>query len=401
MENISGNTDRPQELHRQNFSVTQKITLVVGIISLAAVIVFGLAARNRSKAVLARTTERAAVPIVNTAVLKLTDQKSELVLPGNTTPYVDAAIYARTSGYLKSWFVDIGGHASQGQELALIETPELDHQVKQAKADLKTAEEAERIAKITADRWQVLLQKDAVSRQETDQYVSDLRSKQSGIESAKANLSRLEQLQSFERVTAPFAGVITARSTDIGALIGAGAGTEPKELFHISDVSRLRIYVSVPEVDLASARDGSQVDLTLDEYPGRTFKGIVVRNADFIDPASRTMRIEIDLDNPKDEVKAGAYVLAHFRAVSKDSRVGAVLTVPANALLFRSEGLSVALFQDGKAQLKPITVGRDFGSTLEILSGLKAGDMVILNPSDSLSSGAYVKEAESAEAYTK
>jgi RND family efflux transporter MFP subunit len=228
-----------------------------------------------------------------------------------------------------------------------------------------------------------------------DQYVSDLASKRSALDSAKANLQRLEQLQSFEKVTAPFAGVITARSTDIGALIDAGAATSPKELFRISDVSLLCIYAAVPEVDLASARDGAEVNLTPDEYSGRVFKGLVVRNADAIDLSTRTMRVEIDLDNSKDEVKAGRYVLAHFKAVSGGSNGNTVLSLPANALLFRAKGLRVALFQDGHAQLTPITVDRDFGSSLDVLTGLKACDKVILNPSDSLTNGEEIKEAPS------
>jgi RND family efflux transporter MFP subunit len=264
--------------------------------------------------------------------------------------------------------------------------------VQQAKADLQTAQENERLAQTTSDRWQKLLKDDAVSQQETDQYVSDLQAKKSALESASANLQRLEQLQSFEKVFAPFSGVITARNTDIGALIDAGSGSSPKELFHISDVSRLRIYVSVPEADLAAAQDGSVVDLTLDEYPGKTFRGTVVRTADAIDLSSRTMRVEVDLLNPKDEVKVGAYVRAHFRQTSSPANPGSQLTVPANALLFRSEGLRVALLQNGRAELVPITVGRDYGSSLEVVSGLKAGDKVILNPSDSLTSGTPVKE---------
>jgi RND family efflux transporter MFP subunit len=240
-----------------------------------------------------------------------------------------------------------------------------------------------------------------VSQQETDQYVSDLQAKKSTLNSTNANLQRLMQLQSFEKVYAPFSGVITARNTDIGALIDAGSGSAPKELFHISDVAHLRIYVSVPEVDLASARNGSPVDLTLDEYPGKTYRGTVVRTSDAIDLNSRTMRVEIDLNNPNDEVKAGAYVRAHFKPASSLGEHAGQLTVPANALLFRSEGLRVALLQNGRAQLTSISVGRDYGSNLEVLSGLKLGDKIILNPSDSLTSGTPVKEADSTGDHTR
>lgn len=392
MEDANHKVEQPLTLSRKPFSAIQKGAVVVLAYVVIIVVVFGLLSRKHSDKVLGEATERAAIPAVTTLTLKATEQQSELVLPGNTEAFVDAPIYARTNGYLKRWYLDIGGHARQGQLLADIETPELDRQVEQARADLQTAQENEKLAQTTSDRWQKLLKDDAVSQQETDQYVSDLQAKKSTLNSANANLQRLMQLQSFEKVYAPFSGVITARNTDIGALIDAGSGGSPKELFHISDVSHLRIYVSVPEVDLVSARNGAPVDLTLDEYPGKTYRGTVVRTSDAIDLASRTMRVEIDLSNPNDEVKAGAYVRAHFKPAASSGEHATQLTVPANALLFRSEGLRVALLQDGRAQLTPISVGRDYGSALEVLSGVKAGDKVILNPSDSLTSGTQVKE---------
>jgi RND family efflux transporter MFP subunit len=396
MEDANPQPEQPLKLVRKSFSAIQKGGIVAVACVVAIIVIVGLLSRKHSNTVLGQTTERAALPVVTTFTLKPTQEQNELVLlPGNTQAFVDAPIYARTNGYLKRWYVDIGGHARQGQLLAEIETPELDRQVEQARADLQTAQENERLAQTTADRWQKLLKDDAVSQQETDQYVSDLQAKKSTLNSTNANLQRLMQLQSFEKVYAPFSGVITARNTDIGALIDAGSGNSPKELFHISDVEHLRIYVSVPEADLASARSGSPVDLTLDEYPGKTYRGTVIRTSDAIDLASRTMRVEIDLNNPKDDVKAGAYVLAHFKPASSSGEHPGQLTVPANALLFRSEGLRVALLQNGRAQLTPISVGRDYGSNLEILSGLKLGDKIILNPSDSLTSGTPVKEADS------
>src|ERR1700759_4038269 len=261
MENANVNPEQPHVMTRKPFSSVQKVVAVLAVVAFLVIVVVGLLARRGSYTVLGETTEHAAVPTVTTTVIKTSAPQTELVLPGNTQAFVDAAIYARTSGYLKRWYVDIGGRARQGQLLAEIETPELDRQVQQAKADLQTAQENERLAQTTSDRWQKLLKDDAVSQQETDQYVSDLQSKKSTLESANANLQRLEQLQSFEKVFAPFSGVITARNTDIGALIDAGSGSSPKELFHISDVSHLRIYVSVPEVDLVSARNGAPVDL--------------------------------------------------------------------------------------------------------------------------------------------
>jgi RND family efflux transporter MFP subunit len=392
MEDATHQTGQPLTLSRKPFSTIQKGALGALACVVVIVVVVGLLSRKRSDKMLGETTERAAMPAVTTLTLKPTELQGELVLPGNTQAFVDAPIYARTNGYLKRWYVDIGGHAHQGQLLADIETPELDRQVEQAHADLETAQENERLAQTTADRWQKLLKDDAVSQQETDQYVSDLQAKKSALNSANANLQRLMQLQSFEKVYAPFSGVIIARNTDTGALIDAGSGGMPKELFHISDVSRLRIYVSVPEVDLVSARNGADVGLTLDEYPDKVYRGTVVRTSDAIDLASRTMRVEIDLNNPNDEVKAGAYLRVHFEPASSSGAHATQLTVPANALLFRSEGLRVALLEDGRAKLAPISVGRDYGSDLEVLSGVKAGDKVILNPSDSLTSGTPVKE---------
>src|ERR1700744_3777058 len=273
MEDANHKVEQPLTLSRRPFSVIQKGAVVVLACVVVIVVVFGLLSRKHSDKVLGEATERAAIPAVTTLKLKTTEQQSELVLPGNTEAFVDAPIYARTNGYLKRWYLDIGGHARQGQLLADIETPELDRQVEQARADLQTAQENEKLAQTTNDRWQKLLKDDAVSQQETDQYASDLQAKRSTLDASKANLNRLEQLQSFEKVYAPFSGVIPARNTDTGALIDAGAGAAPKELFHISDVSRLRVFVSVPEAELDSARNGASVDLTLDEYPGQKFTG--------------------------------------------------------------------------------------------------------------------------------
>ena len=313
----------------------------------------------------------------------------EVVLPGNTQPFNDTPIYARTNGYLKRWYVDIGAHVVQGQLLAEIETPEIDQQLEQARADVKNAQANEQLAQITAARWQNLLKTNSVSKQETDQAVSDLSARQATVDSMAANVHRLEQLQSFEKVYAPFAGVITARNTDIGALINAGAGGVPQELFHMAAVNRLRVYVAVPEVDSLAAQTGARATLTLDEFPGETFQGTIVRNSDSIDPASRTLNVEVDVDNAQGRIRTGAYVFVHLKV--PEHRSAQSITIPANTLLFRSEGLRVGVVRNGRAELVPITIGRDYGATVEVATGLQPTDQVIVNPSDSLTSGAPVQ----------
>jgi RND family efflux transporter MFP subunit len=315
----------------------------------------------------------------------------EIVLPGNTQAFNDTPIYARTNGYLKHWYVDIGTHVKQGQLLADIDTPEVDQQLEQARADLKNAQANEQLAEITAARWQNLLKTNSVSKQETDQAVSDLSARQASVDSMAANVHRLEQLQSFEKVYAPFAGVITARNTDIGALINAGAGGVPQELFHMAAVDKLRVYVAVPEVDSLAAQTGAKATLTLDEFPGETFEGTIVRDSDSIDSASRTLNVEVDVNNTKDRIKTGAYAFVHLKLPQSVHASAQSLTIPANTLLFRSEGLRVGVVRNGHAELTPIKIGRDFGATVEVVAGLQPTDQVIVSPSDSLTSGTPVR----------
>jgi RND family efflux transporter MFP subunit len=377
---------------RKPFSLAQRFYVVAIAIVFLIVIAIGIRYRRAASTVLAEATDHAAVPVVNVTPVAAAERTADVVLPGTTESFAEAAVYARTNGYLKKWYFDIGAHVRKGQLLAEIDTPELDQQLKQARHDLSTAKENEQLALITTTRWQHLVTDDAVSKQEAETYLSDYKAKQFITSSAAANVGRLEQLQSFEKIYAPFDGVITARNTDIGDLINAGGGG-PKELFHMAAVSRLRIYVSVPEADLSIVRQGGFVGLTLDEYPDRTFQGTIVRTSDAIDQTTRTLNVEIDIDNTKDEIKTGAYVLAHFRSSDPKNKSGKNLMIPANTVLFRSEGLRAAVVRDGKAQLIPITIGRDYGTTLEITSGLSQGDKVILNPSDSLTTGTLVQVA--------
>jgi RND family efflux transporter MFP subunit len=367
------------------------VGLAAAVLVLGIVIYSGIHERAQAESTLDVRTERAAVPIINVVQPTSGAVSQEIVLPGNTQAFNDTPIYARTNGYLRRWYVDIGTHVKQGQLLVEIDTPEIDQQLEQARADLKNAQANEQLAQITAARWQNLLKTNSVSQQETDQAVSDLSARQASVDSMTANVHRLEQLQSFEKVYAPFAGVITARNTDIGALINAGAGGVPQELFHMAAVNRLRVYVAVPEVDAQAAQTRAKATLTLDEFPGESFQGTIVRDSDSIDLASRTLNVEVDVDNPQGRIMTGAYAFVHLTNPRSPHTSIQSLTIPANTLLFRSEGLRVGVVRNGHAELVPITIGRDFGATVEVVAGLQPTDQVIVNPSDSLTSGSRVR----------
>lgn len=366
-------------------------SLTAAIVLLGAIIYSGIHERAHAETTLGVRTEQAAIPTVSVVLPTLGAASQEVVLPGNTQAFNDTPIYARTNGYLKHWYVDIGAHVKQGQLLAEIDTPEVDQQLEQARAELKNAQANEQLAQITSTRWQNLLKTNSVSKQETDQTIQDLSARQASVDSMTANVHRLEQLQSFEKVYAPFSGVITARNTDIGALINAGAGGVPQEMFHMAAVNKLRVYVAVPEVYLQAAQAGAKAALNLDEFQGETFMGTIIRNSDSIDYASRTLNVEVDVDNPQDRIKTGSYVLVHLKLPQNAHAVTQPLTIPANTLLFRSEGLRVGVVRNGHAELVPLKIGRDFGSTVEVVAGLQPTDRLIINPSDSLTSGSPVQ----------
>jgi RND family efflux transporter MFP subunit len=336
------------------------------------------------------TLSSAAVVNVVHSIRGSDDQAIEL--PGNTQAFTEAPIYARTSGYLKQWYFDIGAHVKRGQLLAEIETPELDEQLEQAENQLKTAEANLQLAQVTADRWVYLEKTSVVSKQERDQTVSDLNAKRATADSDRANVARLQKLQAFEHVYAPFDGVITARNTDVGDLI-QGDNTAPKELFHLAAVGKLRVYISVPEVYASAIKSGETVTLTLDAFPGENFAGTLVRDSNSIDLTSRTLRVEVDVDNPTGSLLPGAYAFVHWKLPSAARAV----TIPTNTLLFRAEGLRVAVVRGGQAKLVPVTIGHDYGSSVEVLSGLTSEDTVILDPSDSIMEGSAVKIAEAAK----
>jgi len=391
------NSEQRPQIESKPLSRSLFAGLGIAVLVLGVVIYLGIHERAMAASNLRTATERAAIAAVSVVEPKSGTTLQELVLPGTTQAFIDTPIFARTSGYLKHWYFDIGAHVEQGQLLAVIETPELDQQLAQAQATLKTAQANEKLAEITATRWENLLKTGSVSKQETDQAVQDLSARQATVESMTADVQRLEQLQSYEKVYAPFSGVITARNTDIGALINAGSGgsqglgTVPQELFHMAFVNRLRIFVSVPEVDSAAAQNGAKTPLTLDEFPGETFQGTIMRNSGAIDLKSRTLNVEVDIDNRGGRVKPGAYVFVHLKMPDNSKTATTSVSVPANTLLFRSEGLRVGVVRGDHAELVPITIGRDYGSTVEVINGLKPTDQVIVNPSDSLTTGTPVQ----------
>lgn len=357
---------------------------IVGIVVIGLAI-FGIWKRHHADGVLADTNRQTAAPTVIAIPAKPGAPVETFVLPGNVTAYTDSPIYARTSGYLVKWYYDIGARVKKGALLCEISTPELDQQVVQAQADLVTAETNANNAKVQADRYKGLVTADAVSQLDTDTLVAQAASTSSAVKSAKANLDRLKQLQGFEKVYAPFDGVVTARGVDTGQLINQGSGQgSGNELFHMQALQVLRVYSNVPEVYTASIKRGEKIDLTFPEYPGRTFQGTLVRTADAIDPTNRTLLVEIDVNNRKGDLMPGALAQVHFKAPA----VGQTFIVPASALIFRHEGLRIGTLIDGNvAHLIPITIGQDDGATVMVIAGLTANDEVIQDPPDSIIEG--------------
>jgi RND family efflux transporter MFP subunit len=384
--------------HSTNLSLDQKrkrrgwrlAALTATAVVLVGAIFAGIAGRLYAEQKLARTTLETAVPSVTVIHPQAGAPKQEIVLPGYTQAFTDTPIYARTSGYLKAWHFDIGAHVRKGDLLADIDTPELDQQLRQARADLATAQANLQLAAITAKRNEELLKTRSVATQDRDNADWALAADRAIVQSNEGNVARLAQLQSYERVYAPFDGIITARNTDIGALIGADANSPSKELFHLAAIDTLRVYVAVPEPYSRAAQAGATATLTLDEFPGESFHGTLVRSANAIDLSSRTLLVEVDVDNSAGRLLPGAYTSVHL---SLPSAVQSA-TVPANTLLFRKEGLRTAVVRNGHAQLVPVIIGRDYGQTVEILSGLRPTDEVVVDPSDSLISGTAVRIAD-------
>ena len=368
------------------------IVAVVAFLIVAAVVISGIVPRVRARATLRTETNQLAVPAVLVVQPKRAAAGQEIILPANVQAFKDAPIYARTNGYLKRWYVDIGGRVKTGQLLAEIDTPEVVQQLQQASADLATAEANVRLSEITANRYQGLLKTDSVSQQDSDNATSDYAAKKAIVRSSEANVHRLQDLQSFQKIYAPFDGVITQRNTDIGQLIDSGSsGGAKAELFHMAAPDPLRVYVSVPQVYSQLTKPGLKADLTLSEFPGRHFEGTLVRTADSIDQTTRTLLVEIQVHNPTGELLTGAYAELHLKLPGNLS----TFTVPVNTLLFRSEGLRVVSVKDNKAALLPVTLGRDFGTEVEVLTGLNGDEQLIVNPPDSIVSGQPVRLAQS------
>ncbi len=367
--------------------------VLIGLAALAALgvsIARGIQDRVHAESKLELDTRDAAITTVSVVRPKAGAAADELLLPGTIEAFTDTPVFARTDGYLKRWFVDIGAHVTSGQLLAEIETPETDQQLSQARAQLATTKATHDLAVSTAARWQALLKTDSVSRQETDEKTGDLAAKKAAVDAADANVKRLEKLQAFQKIYAPFNGVITARSTDIGALINAGSNGPGRELYHLAAIGKVRVYVQVPQANSRAAKPGAQVELTLQEYPGRVFHARVARTTNAIDPASRTLRVEVDVDNPDGALLPGAYVEVHLKL----PQAGNALTIPFNATLFRAEGMSVAAVRDGRVELLPVTVGHDYGNSLEIVAGLRGDEQLIVNPPDSIGAGQRVRVSE-------
>jgi RND family efflux transporter MFP subunit len=387
MESDSGHQESLPEGSKRQSRGKMILLWLIPFVVFAALGVYSLAVRRSSSRVLAEQTARAAVPTV--AIIHATPITTDdgLVLPGTLEAYVESPIYARTDGYLKKWYTDMGGRVKQGELLAEIDTPEVDQQLSQARADLGTAQANVGLAGTTATRYQDLLKTDSVSKQEVDNATGDLAAKKAIVQSAEANVKRLEDLESFKRVFAPFAGVITQRNVDTGTLINAGNGGTAKELFDLAQVDPLRVFVAVPQTYAPSIHTGQEACLELSEFAGKKFCGRVARTADSIDPGTRTLRTEVDVPNPTATLLPGAYAEVHFDVKAIANR----LSLPITGLLFRPEGTMAAVVgANGRIVLKRVTIGRDFGSTVEILQGLDIADQVVDNPPDSIEAGEQV-----------
>ena len=360
---------------------------VTTFILLVIVILLGIRARERAESKLRQNTNEAAAQEVMIIHPKQYSPIDEVVLPGATQPYISSPVYARASGYLVKWYHDIGSRVKKGDLLAVINAPELDKQLAQAQAQLETSKANSNLAKITADRWQGLIKTRSVSKQSTDQAVDNQKASDWTVNSYVANQSHYADLVGFEKIYAPFDGVITMRNTDNGWLTAAGQNTPGQELFQIGQISTLRVFVAVPEVHWRAARVGSKATLTLDEYPNQTFQGTITRTSSSIDMASRTLNTEVDIDNSKGLLLPGAYVRVHLALPGQTHSV----VIPSDTLLFRTQGLQVGVVRNNVAQLVPIAIGTDYGESVRVTSGLSTSDEVIENPSDSLVSGVPVR----------
>ena len=389
----NGGGQEPPSRRPKAMSVGRAIVLLIIVLAVAAVLAgTGIIGRIHARAAVADNTNALAAPTVIVNMPTRGQPQQEIILPGNLEAYIDSPVYARTTGYLKTWYFDIGAHVRKGQLLAEIESPEVDQELAQAKADLATAETNANNARVQSTRYQDLVKTDSVSKFDTDNFTTQAAAGNTTVKSALANVQRLEELVGFEKVYAPFDGVITARNIDIGQLINAGAGaasgTTPAELFHLAAANTLRVYVNVPQIYSPTLKTGMTADLTFHEFPGKKFTGKLVRTSRQIDPTSRTLLVEFDVDNRSGELFPGAYTEVHF----KTNSFAPSFIVPVSALMFRSEGLRIATVTDGnKAKLVPVILGHDDGGTVQVINGLSADSRVIEDPPDSLIDGETVR----------
>ena len=385
---IAGHSS-PQNVVKTKKSARMRgLALAVVSVAVAAVLGYGMWSRVRASKKLGAETSQLAVTTVSVVTPKQSTPAQEIILPGNVQPFISSPIYARTNGYLKNWYADIGAHVKQGQLLAVIDAPEVDQQLAQSLSNLNTAKANLALAEITKNRYEGLIKTNAVAQQDVDNAVGSYKANQAIVEADEANVKQLQALQGFERVYAPFDGVVTARNTDIGDLIDSGSsGGVKTDLFHIAQPGVLRVYVNVPEEYSQGVKVGMTANLALAEFPGRTFQGKLVRTAEAINVTTRTLLIEVDVQNPTSILLTGSYAEVHLQVPTAAS----TFLIPVNTLLFRTEGLRVGVVKDGKVALATVTAGHDFGDQIEIVSGLKADDQVIVNPPDSIVAGQQVQ----------
>jgi RND family efflux transporter MFP subunit len=383
-----GQTLSSNDAGRKHRPYRRWLGLVIALIIVAALLVSGIVSRVRARTKLKAETAQVALTAVSVVSPKQTAPTEEIILPGNVQPFITSPVYARTNGYLKKWYFDIGAHVKKGQLLAIIETPEVDQQLQQARSNLLTAQANLELATITKTRYQGLLKKHAVSQQDSDNAVGTYNANKAIVQADQATVEQYSALVSFEKVYAPFDGVITARNTDIGDLINSGSTANVKtDLFHIAQPGTLRVYVNVPEEYSRGVKVGMTADLALAEFPGRTFQGNLVRTADAINMTTRTLLIEIDVANPTNTLLTGSYAEVHLKVPTQAS----TFIIPVNTLIFRSEGLRVGVVKDQKVTLTAVTPGHDFGNQIEIVAGLKPDDQIVINPPDSIVTGQQVQ----------
>jgi RND family efflux transporter MFP subunit len=364
------------------------LLLTIVVIVVGGLLASGIWSRVKARTTLSAETAQVALTAVSVVSPAQTAPAEEIILPGNVQPFITSPIYARTNGYLKKWYFDIGAHVKQGQLLAVIDSPEVDQQLQQARSNLLTARANLELAAITKTRYQGLLKTNAVSQQDADNAVGTYNANQAIVEADQAAVEQFSALVSFEKIYAPFDGIITTRNTDIGDLINSGsAGGVKTDLFHMAQPGTLRVYVNVPEEYSLGTKVGMAADLSLAEFPGRKFQGRLVRTADAINVTTRTLLVEIDVANPTGTLLTGSYAEVHLAVPAQAS----TFLIPVNTLIFRSQGLHVGVVKDGKVVLTPVTAGHDFGNQIEIVSGLKADDQVIVNPPDSIVHGQQVQ----------